>query len=446
MIGWLLVIGATPFYVPFCLLTGRPFSNLRQRFGLFNPLYVRGHKNRIWFHAASVGEVQAAKALISALQQIGVQADIIVTTVTEQGLAAAKRQLKHTALCLYAPIDLPWVVERFIRKLNPSIYVCLETELWPNMLRLAKARGVKTLLLNGRLSERAFRRYQKFRGFMGQVVRCFDSASVIQDIDRERYLALGFDSTKIEVHGNAKYDLQIESLVECQNCRPRPSGVSKRESVALHYQEMLGLDRDQPILLAGSTHTGEEEIMLAVHEALTATMPDLVLIVAPRHFSRLDQIKADWQSKDVSFQTFSQVSAGQRTARIIVIDRMGELARLYAVATYVFCGGSLVPRGGHNIMEPVIWGIPPFFGPYMSDFSDARNLLESAGAGYLITNKEELIDRIIFFHHHQDEYQQASQRALIIRSAQQGAAVEQAEIIRRTLAAPHMTQLHQEIL
>jgi 3-deoxy-D-manno-octulosonic-acid transferase len=431
--GWLLVIVALPFFALFCLVTGRNPASLRQRLGFFNPSHAFKHHNRLWFHAASVGEVQAAKALISALQQIEVQADIIVTTVTEQGLSAAKRQLIHTSYCLYAPIDLPWVIERFVEKLRPSIYICLETELWPNMLRVARARGVKTLLLNGRLSERAFRRYQYFTGFMGQVVRCFNSASVIQDIDRERYLALGFDPKNIEVHGNAKYDLHLESLFERQNYPPRLTGFTLKESAARHYQELLGLDRDQQVLLAGSTHTGEEAIILDAYESLVFTIPDLVLLIAPRHLDRLDQIKTDLLRKGIPVQTFSQVLAGQPTARIIVVDRMGELAKLYAVATYVFCGGSLVPRGGHNIMEPAIWGIPPLYGPHMNDFSDACTLLESAQAGYPVQNKQELVDKIIFFHHHQNEYQQASQRALTILSAQQGAAVKQAEIIRRAL-------------
>lgn len=422
-----------PFFVLFSLLTGKSLASLRQRLGLFNPSYAWKHQQRLWFHAASVGEVQAAKALISALQPLGVRTDIIVTTVTEQGHAAAKRQLGQSALCLYAPIDLPWVIERFARKLKPTIYISLETELWPNMLRLARARGVKTLLLNGRLSARAFRRYRHFTGFMHQVLGSFNAASVILDVDRERYLALGFDPTTIEVNGNAKYDLSLGSMFEQQHYPPEMTGSTLKEWVAGQYQELLGLDRNQPVLLAGSTHTGEEAIILAAYDSLVQTIPDLVLLIAPRHLDRLDQIKADLQRRGIAFQAFGQVLAGQRTARIIVIDRMGELAKLYAVATYVFCGGSLVPRGGHNIMEPAMWGVPPLYGPHMNDFTDACTLLESVQAGYPIENKQELIDKIIFLHHHQDIYQQASQRALTILSAQQGAAVKQAELIRRTL-------------
>ncbi len=336
------------------------------------------------------------------------------------------------AFCMFAPIDLPWVIERFLARLKPTVYVCLETELWPNILRVLHARGIKTLLLNGRLSESAFRNYLKIQGFMAQVLRCFNAAAVIRPVDRERYLALGFPPSTMVVHGNAKYDLRIESLLPPGSGRPNVPDATLRASMAGHYQKILGLSQ-HPVLLAGSTHTGEEAMLLAAHEALAATINDLVLIIAPRHLDRLDQLKAEWQSKGIAFQTYSQVVDGQRTSRIIVVDRMGELARLYAVATYVFCGGSLVSRGGHNIMEPAIWGKPPFSGPFMDDFADARSLLEEQEAGYSIAGIHELIDKIGYFHNHQDKYRQAEERALAVASAQQGAATKQAEMIRLAL-------------
>lgn len=433
VLGLLLVALAMPFFVSYCLLSGKSISTLRQRFGFFTPAHAWQHKKRLWFHAASVGEVQAVMAIMSALQQKDVRADIIITTVTEQGWIAAKRQVKDAALCLLAPIDLPWIVTRFIKKLQPSVYVCLETELWPNMLRLAKARGVKTLLLNGRLSENSFHKYKKIRSFIGQVLTCFDAASVIQTVDRNRYVELGLDPKKIEVHGNAKYDLRIVPLAVHDTSNHKQSDIALREAVAKHYRLALMLNQSIPVLLAGSTHSGEEEMMLVAYETLATIIPDLVLIIAPRHLDRLDQIKAAWQRKELAFQTFSQVLIGPRTAQIILVDSMGELAKLYAVATYVFCGGSLVPRGGHNIIEPAILGKSPFYGPHMSDFTDARTLLESVNAGFTIHNVQELIDKICYFHHHPDKYQQAAQRTLTIASAQQGSALRQAELICQAL-------------
>lgn len=432
VLGWLLVAVAMPFFVPYCLLSGKPVSTLWQRFGFFSPDHAWQHKKRIWLHAASVGEVQAAMAIISALKQTNAQADIIITTVTEQGWLAATRQANGTALCLLAPIDLPWVVTRFIRNLQPSVYVCLETELWPNMLRLAKAYGVPTILLNGRLSERAFLKYKKIMPLMNQVLQCFDAASVIQFIDRDRYIALGLDPEKIVVHGNAKYDLRIEPFSAPYSVEHNQSETPS-EAVGRHYRNALALDQNMPVLLAGSTHSGEEDMMLDAYETLVAKIPNLVLIIAPRHLERLEQIKATWQRKKLLFQTFSQVLASQRTAKILLIDSMGELAKLYAVATYVFCGGSLLPHGGHNIIEPAILGKSPFYGPYMSDFTDARTLLENTNAGFTIHNVQELIDKICYFHHHPEEYLQTAQRALAVASAQQGSAIRQALLIRHAL-------------
>lgn len=429
VLGWLLLMVA----LPFCLLTGKHLAGLRQRLGLFEPTHAWRHPKRLWLHAASVGEVQVAKALVAALERMETRADIIITTVTEQGLAAANRQLGATALCLYAPIDLPWVVERFLRKLRPNVYICLETELWPAMLRRAKANGIPALLLNGRLSANSSRRYQCVAAFIGQVVNCFSAASVIGDKDRERFVALGLEPGKIAVNGNAKFDLALESLFTHHDGLSGLSGDQLRMAAVEHYQRLLGLDGQQPVLVAGSTHPGEEALLLSVHQALLATIPDLVLIIAPRHLDRLQQLKAEWHGAGITFQSLSQVIGSGRSAPIVVIDQMGELARLYSVATYAFCGGSLVERGGHNIMEPAVWGKPPLYGPYMTDFMDARALLEEHQAGFLVHDLHELIATIETFHRHPETYQQAAERTRAIALAQQGAASKQAEMIRAAL-------------
>jgi len=387
----------------------------------------------VWFHAASVGEVQAVVAILSAMQDMGIKADIVITTVTKQGLLAAKRQCMNQAYCLFAPLDLPWVIERFIRKLDPSLYVCLETELWPNMLRLAKRHRINTLLLNGRLSKKSLRKYLWGKPFVRQILACFDAAAVIHSLDRERYLALGFDQDKIDVHGNAKYDLPLSKVANSTLTGEILSDASLRESTRIHYHEALDLVPNQPLLVAGSTHAGEEAILISVFENLLPKIPNLVLLLAPRHLDRLDQIKNDLRRKQIGFQTFSQVLQGQRNTQVIILDRMGELAKLYAVATYVFCGGSLTPQGGHNIMEPAIWGKSPFYGPNMQDFRDARDLLEEAKAGFTVHDGQELSDRIWYFHCHQEEFQQAAHRALTVSSQQQGSAHKQAMLVSRLL-------------
>lgn len=434
LLGWILVFSIMPVYLVYCLLTKKQLTGLWQRFGFFLPPLTWNHPKRLWFHAASVGEVQAARAIISALRGLDTRADFIITTVTQQGHRAATMQLAHGVTCLYAPIDLPFVVKQFIAKLSPDVYICLETELWPNTLRLMQKNGTRTLLLNGRLSESSFKRYKKIAQFMKQVVRCFDSASVIQEIDRERYVSLGLEHNKIQINGNAKYDQPIESCVPLNDRHCPGGGNTLRQTIPRHYQDLLGLKQDQNVLIAGSTHSGEESMILDVFSTLTATIPDLVLIIAPRHLERLDQIMGEWREQNISFKKLSQARQHhQEDAKIILVDQMGELACLYSIGTYVFCGGSLVDRGGHNVMEPAIWAKPPFFGPYMNDFNDARLLLEKESAGFLVNNTEELISKILYFHLHQDRYQEAAQRAQNVAVAQQGAATRQAIIIRQAL-------------
>ena len=388
----------------------------------------------MWFHAASVGEIQAVVAILSAMQDMGIEADIVITTVTKQGLLAAKRQCMNQAYCLFAPIDLPWVIERFIRKLKPCLYICLETELWPNILRLAKVHQINTLLLNGRLSKKSFRKYRLIKPFVGQVLACFNAASVIQSVDLERYQALGFDKQKIHIYGNAKYDLPLKKIALNTLSNQILSDAAIREYTRIYYQETLDLAEDQPLLLAGSTHAGEEAILLSVYESLLPKISNLVILLAPRHLDRLDQLKVDLQRGGIEFQTFSQVLQGGRTTQVLILDSMGELAKLYAVATYVFCGGSLTPRGGHNIMEPAIWGKCPFYGPDMHDFTDARDMLEEANAGFTVHDGQELSNKIEYFHLHQEEFKQAAKRALAVSSQQQGSAHKQAMLVSQLLS------------
>lgn len=268
---------------------------------------------------------------------------------------------------------------------------------------------------------------------MKQVVRCFDSASLIQGIDKERYLALGLETDKIQINGNAKYDQSIESFLPFNDHLCETTDNDLRKKVVRHWQNLLGLIPNQIVLIAGSTHSGEEVMVLEAFNALRATIPDLALIIAPRHLERLEQIEADWHSKNIRFERLSQASPEHHGSKIILVDLMGELASIYSIGTYVFCGGSLVDRGGHNIMEPAIWGKPPLFGPYMNDFNDARIMLENRDAGFLVNNTQELITKIMYFYHHQDSYQEAAHRAISVAVAQQGAAARQADLIRQAL-------------
>jgi 3-deoxy-D-manno-octulosonic-acid transferase len=421
LLGWLTFVILFPFFFVYSLCTGRYRQGLGQRFGF---LKVTGQRQEddltIWLHGASVGEVLLAKILIKELVKILPQAGFVLSTMTEQGMEVARKSGLEKVRCIYAPLDLIGMVGRSIQKIRPTLYICLETELWPAFLFEAKRAGVKLVLLNGRLSERSFQRYQLLKGFIAKILSCFSMISVVRLSDAKRYMILGAEPEKVRVLGNAKYDQDMENLV-----------LESQEQ----YRAWLNLYPGQPLLVAGSTHTGEEEMLLAVFQDLKKAtgMQDLIWVVAPRHLQRLNEVEGMLKQKQVPFERLSTVKDAERKTDTILVDSMGDLAGLYSIASYVFCGGSFVERGGHNIMEAAILGKPVFYGPSMKDFSDAAELLESAGGGFPVSSPEALTESILYFMDHPEEYDTASRRAREIAATQQGAARKQALLVKEVL-------------
>jgi 3-deoxy-D-manno-octulosonic-acid transferase len=422
LLGWLFfAVGFLP-YILYSCVAGRNFQGLGQRLG-FLPDIATGTDRavRIWLHASSVGEVQAARSLLQELQKTVPEAIYILTVMTEQGYAVARQQLASEVRVFFAPLDLSGVVGRVLRRIQPSIYICLETELWPNIIRQAHRMGVKLLLLNGRMSERSYRRYRWFPSFMADLLGKFACVSAIDRVDADRYQSLGLASEKIIINGNAKYE---------------PGRKNCTAGTEAGYRSLLGLS-GQPVLVAGSTHTGEEEQLLAVVRELRASAEGcgLVWVVAPRHLNRLVAVENLFKSRGIGFDRYSEIKRHGRRTDVVLVDVMGELAGLYSVATVVFCGGSLVARGGHNVMEAAACGKPVFYGPSMKDFADAARLLESARAGFPVRNGRELTAKILALLRNRDEYTAVCQRAREAALAQQGAARRQARMVRDMLAA-----------
>lgn len=410
---------AFPPFLIYSVLTGKHSAGLGQRLGFYKENTTNGeHSLRIWLHAASVGEVQVARSLVAEIKDKIPGAEIILSTVTEQGQIVAQKQMGPEINCIYAPLDLPYIVNRALGTLKPSIYICLETEIWPNMLRLADRKGCKTLLLNGRLSQKSFTRYKMIKPFMNEVLAHFHMISTVQERDAKRYITLGADPDKVLVSGNAKYDLLNTDT---------PPDIEAR------YRRWLDIENGQPILVAGSTHTGEEGLLIQVFRNLKSQIKDLVWVVAPRHLERLAEIDALFSGEKLSFDYFSQAKQTGRQHDVVLIDTMGDLAGLYSVAKYVFCGGSLVPKGGHNIMEAAIWGKPVHYGPSMKDFSDAKEQLESVAAGFPVKQARELADSIHFLAANPEIYKKAAQNARIIARAQQGSAAKQIMLVQKEL-------------
>jgi 3-deoxy-D-manno-octulosonic-acid transferase len=418
LIGLLFYV-SLPLLLLLVLATGKYRQGLSERLGLYRRMQKRDrHEVRVWLHAASVGEVQAAKAIITALRKRLPRARFILTTMTTHGKRVAREQLPSDVICILAPLDVPLIVDHVLTSIDPDIYICIETELWPLLIAKAAARGVKLVLLNGRMSEKSCRNYLKIKYFFAGVLRKFTRIAVISDADYKRYLAVGAGDASLSVEGNVKYDLSL----------PEAAGTLRKR-----YQSILDLPDDLDVLIAGSTHTGEEELLVPLFSRLHAEK-ELLWVLAPRHLERLSAIGEMLRNHQLGFDRFSDLQRGEkRRHSLVILDSLGELASLYVVATFVFCGGSLVERGGHNMMEAAIWDKPVFYGPSIGDFRDAAELLESVHAGFRVDDASALEEMIRTFRNHPEEYKNACRRAGDMARMQQGAAERQAKIVLQCL-------------
>lgn len=403
-----------PFIEP---IGGRVAHGWSQRLGIYSEhvLIPKPGWRTLWLHAASVGEVQAALVLVRAVLESTDRVRIVVTSTTEQGQRLAASRMPAEVPCLMAPLDAPQAVRRALRTLRPDGYVCLETELWPVMLVEAQRAGVPLLLLNGRLSQRSFKRYLYIRGYMTSLLEGFQEVAVISETDGQRYAALGMPKSRMDVCGNLKYDMEATSP----------------DQVRAASRRRLDVDAER-VFLCGSTHEDEEAQLVEVFRALAARGP-AVWVIAPRHLERLPAVEAVLRGVGLPFERFSKLSGKKRTADVVVVDTMGDLADLYAGGDYVFCGGSLVDRGGHNIVEAARWGRAVYFGSHMKDFQDAAEMLIAAGGGFQVADSVAL-GRLLLTHVDTPEpYALACAHAAAIAVRQRGAVARQAAMVRRML-------------
>lgn len=304
---------------------------------------------------------------------------LVVSTVTETGREAVAQRLAGVAEHLYAPLDFPWVVRRVIDRLQPSLYLFVETELWPNLIGQLARRGVPVVMLNGRLSSRSFARQRigPVRSFYRRVLDDVSLCLMQSERDAERIVALGADQARVHRTGNIKFDQPIPSDTDRL--------LSKRD---------LGLNDDDRLFVAGSTHPGEEDIIVSAYLDAARSHGSLVLILAPRHVERAVQVEHTLRSRGLAVRRRSQSASGSSWTdtgpRAILLDTRGELAALYRETTIAFVGGTLVPVGGHNLLEPAMWGKPVLFGPYTDHCAEVAGLLVDAQGGCRVKDGADL--------------------------------------------------------
>jgi 3-deoxy-D-manno-octulosonic-acid transferase len=333
----------------------------------------------IWVHAVSVGEVQAAAALVRALRQRHPELPLVVTTFTPTGNARARALFAEQATVRYLPFDLPGSMRRFLDRVRPRVAVILETELWPNLYRECARRRIPLLLASARLSPRSTARYLRARGLFRPMLERGVVVAAQEEHDAERFRALGADPVRTHVTGNVKLDLAL------------PDGTRERGTALRHEYAPA-----RPVWVAGSTHAGEEEAVLAAHREVLKDFPGALLVLAPRHPPRFAQVAARIGEEGFSFVRRSRRGATglEISAQVLLLDTLGELMDFYAGADVAFVGGSLVPIGGHNLLEPAALAVPVLTGPSVSNAPEIARLLVSCGAAELIPDAASLGRRV----------------------------------------------------
>ena len=382
----------------------------------------RPNRRVIWVHAVSLGEVVAVTPLVRELHRRHPEHRIVVSTVTETGREAVEQRLAGVADHCYAPLDFPWVVSRFIKRLHPCLYIFVETELWPNLLWYLRRRGVPTALVNGRLSTRSFTRQQwaPVRSFYRTVLQGLSLCLMQSDRDVDRIVALGAEASRVRRTGNIKFDQPIPAVTERGATRAR-----------------LGLQEGEQLVVAGSTHSGEEAMLVECYRALVTRYPSTVLLLAPRHIERAESVEAMVRASGFAVQRGStiQQASGLRSAgpRVIVLDSRGELAAIYREAVVAFVGGTLVPVGGHNLLEPAQWAKPVLFGPYTDHCAEIADLLIQAGGGRRVLQAEDLTQQVMALFSDDEQRERMGRSARQVVEQNQGALQQTLEAIDQLL-------------
>jgi 3-deoxy-D-manno-octulosonic-acid transferase len=332
---------------------------LREKFGFLDGSFRQRTSSCIWIHAVSVGEVMAAMPLLERLKERYPARKLILSTITDTGRKVAYERAKDGTIIVYLPFDIPLILKRVIRKTKPVLLIVIETELWPNLIRIFKEKGIPVILLNGRISAKSFRGYQKISFFMRQVLSHIDFFGMQNEEYAERIKQLGIDSDKIMNIGNFKFDTKPPEK------NPTWTGKIKGQ-----------------VITAGSTHDGEEELIVSVYRGLSTEFPGLNLIIAPRHPERFPVVEEMLRSKAVPFIRRSAISESSEilSGKIVLLDTIGELSGIYGVSDIAIIGKSFRGFGGQNPLEPAYWGTPVVCGPHMENFPVIRDFYQAGAA------------------------------------------------------------------
>jgi len=367
-------------------------------------------KRSIWIHAVSVGEVLSLQNLVMEIKKNHPDWTINFSCLTNSGFRMAEQKLKGMDKIFFLPLDFRFVVKKFFRKIKPDVFVLAESEFWPNLLKVAREQTKGVLLVNGRISVRSFRRYKNVRFLTKRVLLNISKFLVQTDRDKEMLLQIGMDPSRIEVAGNlkAEIDLPVLSPEDLTNIR-----------------NDLNIPETAKLVIAGSVRKGEEQSLLDAFLEAKDKNPDLLFILAPRHPDRAEEVEGICQEYPLIVNRRTKILKGSRWD-ILILDTLGELARFYALSDAAFVGGSLIPWGGHNLLEPAFYAKPLFFGPHMDNFAHLADTFVHAGAAQIVKSKKDLVN--MFCMEDEEDLHQMGQRAQLTLQSLRGST-------RRTLQA-----------
>ncbi|MFC1508182.1 3-deoxy-D-manno-octulosonic acid transferase [Candidatus Omnitrophota bacterium] len=361
-------------YLPYMIITKRYRYGMTNRFGFLSRRFksVISKKKVIWLHAVSVGEIKVASILAPLLRKTFPSHVLVFSTVTHTGNKVAKTIATGEEEVIYLPFDVSFIVDKVVRIVRPELFLCLETELWPNLINSLHRFGSKIILVNGRISNKSYSGYKKIRFITSRILPQFSLILMQSEQDRERILVLGAPKEKVFTPGNLKFDLSLSGFTD------------KRQET----RERLNVSDDEILLIAGSTHRGEEEKIIECFSRLKKDYSSLKLLIAPRHIERIKEIEELLKARRLKSIRFSKPQTDCPKS-VFILDTIGDLRTVYSAADIVFIGGSLVKKGGQNPIEPAALARPVIFGKDMSNFHDvARSFLENKACLEVSTQEE----------------------------------------------------------
>jgi len=380
----LLFVVVSPYFVYQAIRYKKYIGSLGQRLGFLPIAFNFDGEESIWIHAVSVGEALTARALAADLKARYPRLRLFLSTTTIAGQQVARRNVSNVDAVFYLPFDWTFIVRRTLNLVRPRIFIMMETEIWPNLLRACRKRGVKTVLINGRISSRSYPRYRLIRPFFRRVLSDVDRFCMQSEESARRLVDLGADQARVTVTGSLKFD-SLELPGTTAHGKPR-------ERVLRFFR--LGPNRT--VVVAGSTLRGEEAAVLRAFKRIKSTMPSALAVLAPRQPERFSEVER--LALDAGFATVRRTDLpidAEPRADVVVLDSIGELAQLYQLATAVFVGGSLVDHGGHNILEPAVFGKPIVFGPHMQNFKEIADAFLANDAAVQVHTERELDDALL---------------------------------------------------